>query len=95
MNNTFINWLTVHVPGVTLSEESKAKVSIIHDINKMLLMVNGDQLSVTEFDYLYDMSLVSLRQYEMEAQMNAESIMRWRQYELQKKATSGGDQDAD
>lgn len=93
MTNTFLDWLALK-PKVTLSQESMTKVCIITDINKMNRLINGENINTREFDYMYDMPLCKLQEYEKTAQLNTESELRWREYQDQIMRRRG-DGDAD
>jgi hypothetical protein len=93
MTHTFIEWLALK-PQVTLSQESMTKVCIITDINKMHRMVNGININSREFDYMYDMPLCKLQEYEKTAQLNTEAELRWKEYQKQIMRRRG-DGDAD
>ncbi len=84
-----------HVPVAILSRESIAKVSIIRRIDKMLNPINGKALTVTEFDYLYDMPLKELKDYEAMANLNVEAEKRWEEYQNLIAQRCMGDQDCD
>lgn len=46
--------------GNDLSEENKAKVSVIKDIDKTFRVLKGRHISTTEFDHLYDQGIETL-----------------------------------
>jgi len=78
--NKFVIWPS-QAPVAILSRESLAKVSIIRGIDELLRPINGKALTVTEFDYLYDMSLEELQEYDKMSRLDVEAEKRWEEYQ--------------
>lgn len=81
MNISFTSWLQGRKP--VLTDENKEKVSIITDINKMMLSVGKQSMSSNEFDYLYDMPLKDLREREMQTQITTNATINQREWNRQ------------
>lgn len=92
--NTFLSWLSTEpIIQQVLSDESKEKVCIITDINKLIKMVTGKNIEPVEFDYMYDMPLPKLQEYQAQTFLNVEAEQRWRAYRESMRPTGDGDAD--